>query len=294
MNNDVIKNCRICNSASVNPPKKYEKNHLVRSRQCSFVFSRLRPTEHELNSTYASYQRDSTVPTSITLEKLSNRAKWHCSKMNDRKVLDVGCGDGHLLAAFSQLGFKTYGTEFDKASANAAAAKCATMLEGGLFPSLPEDTSGFDVIIFTEIIEHINNPLLVLNHSCNIFNLDGLLFITTPYFNFLERYVLGPNWGMITYPEHISFYSPTTLDNVVNMHRLKKVNSHTENISIYRLIQFVNRFRNAKLINAENVSVQAQAVVAGNKLLKLFKLVVNTVLCATNLGSSLVATYQKK
>lgn len=294
MNNDVIKNCIICDSDSLKPLKNYEKDHLVKCRQCSFVFSRLRPTEDELNKTYAAYQRGSNAPTSITLQKLRARANWLCSKTNVRTVLDVGCGDGYFLAAFSEMGCKTYGTEFDRQSAMAAEAKGATMLEGGLMPLLPENIYGFDIIIFTEVIEHINNPQTVLNHFYSQLNPGGLLFITTPNFDSLERFVLGPSWGMIMYPEHISYYSSTTLDDVVTSRGMSKVKTYTENISLFRIIQFVNRFRKAGPINAENVSSQAQAFVSSSKLANFIKSSINFVLGLTSLGSSIVAVYQKR
>ena len=294
MNNDVLKNCLICESAALKPLKNYEKDHLVRCRQCSFVFSALRPTEDELYQTYAAYQRGSNPPTSITLEKLRTRAKWLCGKTNVRTVLDVGCGDGYFLAVFSEMGCKTYGTEFDRESAMAAEAKGATMLEGGLTPLLPENIAGFDVIIFTEVIEHINNPHTILNHFYGLLNPGGLLFITTPNFDGIERFVLGPNWGMIMYPEHISYYSATTLNDVVTSTGMKKIKTYTENISLFRIIEFVNRFRKGGAINAENVSAQTQALVAGNKLVQLTKSCLNGVLGLTNIGSSIVAAYQKK
>ena len=125
MNNDVISSCSICDSDILIFLNKYKKDHLVRCRQCSFVFSRLRPTEDELNQTYAAYQRGSNTPTSLTLEKLRARAKWLCGKTHVRTVLDIACGDGYLLAEFSELGCKTYSTEFDRESAIAAEDKAA-------------------------------------------------------------------------------------------------------------------------------------------------------------------------
>ncbi len=209
-------------------------------------------------------------------------------------MLEVGCGDGYFLAAFCEMGCKTYGTEFNRESAIAAEAKGAIILEGGLMPRLPENISGFDVIIFTEVIEHINNPKVVLNHFYSLLNPGGLIFITTPNFDSLERFVLGPSWGMVMYPEHISYYNPATLDDLVTSQGMKKFKTFTDNISLFRIIQFVNRFRKVGPINAEVISAQAQALVSGNKMVHLIKSCINSVLRLTGLGSSIVAIYQKK
>ncbi len=294
MNNDVISNCLVCGSNDLKLLKKYEKDHLVRCRKCSFVFSRLRPTEDELNRTYAAYKRGISAPTSISIEKLRARAKWICDQANVGTVLDVGCGDGYFLRVFSEMGCKIYGTEFDRESEIIAEDKGAIMLEGGLMPPLPENITGFDLIIFTEVIEHINNPKIVLNHFQSLLNPNGLLFITTPNFDGLERYMLGPKWGMIMYPEHISYYSPATLDDIVISQRLHKVRTYTENISLFRIIEFINRSRKAQSINAEKVAAKAQEIVSGNKMINLLKKFINGVLNLTGKGSSIVALYQKR
>jgi 2-polyprenyl-3-methyl-5-hydroxy-6-metoxy-1,4-benzoquinol methylase len=210
-----------------------------------------------------------------------------------RNVLDVGCGDGHFLAIFAEKGCSTYGTEFDHKSAIVAESKGVRMLEGGLLPDLPADISGFDVIVFTEVIEHINIPRTVINHFVKLLNPGGLLFITTPNFDGLERLMIEPDWGMIMYPEHISYYSPRTLDKIVTSCGLIKLRTHTENISIFRVVQFFNRFRKVGKIDPEKVSARAQTLASDNKIVKLVKNSLNVILRLTNLGSSIVAVYQK-
>ncbi len=64
------------------------------------------------------------------------------------------------------------------------------MLESGLMPLLPENISGFDVVIFAKVIEHIKNPRIKFNHHYSLLNPDDLLFITTANFDSLELFVL--------------------------------------------------------------------------------------------------------
>ena len=169
------------------------------------------------------------------------------------------------------------------------------MLDGGLMPILPETISGVDLIIFTEVIEHINNPNEVLSYIYNILNNNGLLFITTPNFESIERYVLGPEWGMIMYPEHVCYYSPNTLDKILHNHGFKKIQIYSENISVYRIFQYINRNRsNLKTeFDAEGLSAKAQAIATNNRIAKLMKNSINTILKLTNSGSSIVAMYRK-
>jgi 2-polyprenyl-3-methyl-5-hydroxy-6-metoxy-1,4-benzoquinol methylase len=292
--NSEIKNCLICNYDTFKPLLGYEKDHLVKCKKCSFVFSNLRPTESELYQVYSAYQRGANPPTIATLDKLRSRAKRLLENINAKVVLDVGCGDGDFLAVFSEMGIETYGTEFDSESSTMSASKGAVMLNGGLIPILPNEISGVDVIIFTEVIEHINNPQPVLRNFYEIMNAGALLYITTPNFSSLERILLGPKWGMIAYPEHISYYSPKTLDNILSQNGFKKIENYTENVSLYRIFQFINRVNNSAEFDPEKISAQAQALTSGNKVFGMIKSVINAGLRLTNMGSSIVAVYQKK
>lgn len=210
-----------------------------------------------------------------------------------KNVLDVGCGDGNFLSVFLSMGCGAYGTEFDDESRMVAAAKGVIMLEGGLQPSLPPGISGFDLVIFTEVIEHINNSKEVLSNFHDLLNPGGLLFITTPNFASLERRLLGPDWGMIMYPEHISYYSPRTLDRLASDCGFNSVDTYTENISLFRIVQYLNSFRKKSRLDAEIVSAHAQAFVSSNPLAAGIKLVVNRILRITGSGSSLVAIYRR-
>jgi hypothetical protein len=61
---------------------------------------------------------------------------------------------------------------------------------------------------------------------------DGLIYITTPNFSALERYVLKDDWGIITYPEHLTYFTPKTLNHALVKSNFSKIKIYTENISI--------------------------------------------------------------
>ena len=296
-----IHRCPICDAAEQTILKGYERDHLVKCASCSFVFSNINPSQSELDAVYKKYTRGMSDCTEITLEKYKKKAKLLQSLCIAKTVLDVGCGDGHFLDAFRVSGARTYGTEFDAASAAFASKKGTIMLEGGLLPVLPAELNGVDLIIFTEVIEHINNPKDVLAGLFKLLNPGGLIFITTPNFGSIERYLMGPSWGMITYPEHISYYTSKTLDLVLARVGFRKVEKYSENISPYRIAQFFIARKRRKYSTvvgsvaeaSESFSRRAQwfanRIIFGRMLYR----VLNIFLGATNSGSSLIAIYRR-
>jgi len=291
----IIETCHVCGFGQHQPLRNYEKHHLVRCRRCSFVFSNIKPTEEELRQVYEGYNRGLDGISSTTIAKLHERAVALISLSGANAVLDIACGDGNFLQRFKELGCQVFGTEYDRESELISEARGITMLPGGLMPKLPSVVSDVDLIIFTEVIEHINNPQEVLSHIHGLLKPNGLLFITTPNFDSLERRILGNQWGMVMYPEHISYYTPKTLDMILKTKGFEKISIYAENISVFRVFQFINRTKKDKsnVIDAEAAAVKASAVVSGNSTVHFLKDMTNEVLKFTYLGSSIVATYRK-
>jgi len=289
-----IDRCLICGSKHLKFLLRYSAHHLVRCRKCSFIFSRRRPSSEELNHVYSAYSRGVTVPSQLTLLKYNGIVSQLSTLRKIDTVLDVGCGDGHFLSAF-QRGIKTFGTEYNEAVANVAASRGITMLSGGLLPDVPEGINHFDLIVFTEVIEHILDPALVVNHFSSLLDEGGLLYITTPNFRSIESALLGPDWGMVAYPEHLCYYTPRTLHFLLRAAGFEKISLSTKNISFFRLAQFWLK-RNASSsssLDPEAISIAAQAAFHGNIFMRTAKTLVNMILNVTSTGSSLVAIYRK-
>jgi 2-polyprenyl-3-methyl-5-hydroxy-6-metoxy-1,4-benzoquinol methylase len=298
MSEKKISNCLICGSQNLQNLNGYEKDHLCTCDECSFVFSNLNPSQEELDKVYGGYSRDA-IRTAMTLQKMGEIALNLKQLSNANRVVDIGCGDGEFLNIFKDLGCEVFGTEYDPRIEEICKNRGITMLSGGVMPSLTgsENAEKFDLVIFTEVIEHINNPLDVLENISTLLKNDGFIYITTPNFASLERKLLGAEWGMIVYPEHISYYSPKTLDLALRKCGYERVSLRTENFSVFRIIQFFNR-RNVSKLSAENfnpekVSEAAQYTVQKSAFLKFIKRAINTILNFTGTGSSLIAVYRK-
>lgn len=296
--NSKIANCLICGSEQLRKLSGYEKDHLVSCEKCSFVFSNVRPSQEELDKVYGGYSRD-VGRTEATLKKMREIALKLKNLSKAKRVIDIGCGDGEFLSIFKGLGCDVFGAEYDPRTEDICRNKGITMLRGGVMPSLggngnPEQ---FDLAIFTEVIEHINNPMDVIENISHLLKKDGMLYVTTPNFASLERRMLGAQWGMIAYPEHISFYSPRTLDSILKRCGFEKVSLRTENISIFRVIQFFNRRKVSAGSNShrdpEEVAAAAQTAVQKNVVLLFIKKMVNAILDITGTGTSLIAIYRK-
>lgn len=94
------------------------------------------------------------------------------------KILDIGCGDGVLLSLISRG--KRYGIDTDQSSLNYAAGKVKAKFIRSAAESLPFHNNFFDVVIATEIIEHLRQPQKLLAEARRVLKTGGRLILTTP------------------------------------------------------------------------------------------------------------------
>lgn len=97
-----------------------------------------------------------------------------------RKVVDVGCGEGRLLARLQENGVQQLaGVGWNvETPADVAAFNGIDLSQSGWSDRL--GGRRFDWVVSTEVIEHLVNPFNYLNEMRKIIELDGRLLLTFP------------------------------------------------------------------------------------------------------------------
>jgi 2-polyprenyl-3-methyl-5-hydroxy-6-metoxy-1,4-benzoquinol methylase len=102
------------------------------------------------------------------------------------KILDVGCGDGRLAAALSNLGFKVIGIDFSQNAINYARKLvpkadfvCMDIYELGKHKEFHEQ---FDVAVLMDVLEHLNpnNYQQVFKDLSTVLHERGTLILSVP------------------------------------------------------------------------------------------------------------------
>lgn len=100
------------------------------------------------------------------------------------RLLDVGCGNGSQLALpLVRRGFRLKGVDTDARSIEHA-KQLAEGLQGAEFVcQRVEDLCAdelFEVVILSEVLEHLEDPLKLLSESVRHMTPDGILIVTVP------------------------------------------------------------------------------------------------------------------
>ena len=282
--------CPVCGHNKSLNLKNYQKDYLSKCLKCSLVYSNNKPAKKELDSVYSNYSYGSVNPTEFTLLKIRKTVKKLFSLNNPKNVLDVGCGEALFLDEFKKLGCNTFATEYDSRLSEIATRKGHSIVDLGLYPKFKKKTK-IDIIIFTEVIEHITEQRECLSHFFDILSNKGIIYITTPNFSSLERRIFKDKWQYINYPEHLCYFTVKSLDDCMRRFGFEKIYNFTENICISSIQQYFSKTEDTIKIIHEQNNIQNFAHKSG--LLALFKPPVNLFLRCTNLGSGIRALYKK-
>ncbi len=285
--NKIHTSCFICNSSKLKELSGYHKAGLMHCIECGFVFCKKIPSDKELETHYNSYPRTNNI-SSITVKRYHQLLDSFEKYRQTNNILDVGCGDGHFLEIAKQRGWNVYGTEFTDKAIELCIEKDINVKKGAL-NVLNYKENSFDVITSFEVIEHINNPIEEINLFNVLLRKNGLLYITTPNFNSLSRYILKQNWNIIEYPEHLSYYSKKTIRKLLVKNGLRKIKIETTGFSF-------SRFQTSIFDSTTN-SKSTDSIIrekSENKWhYKLAKEVINFMLITFNKGDTIKASFIK-
>jgi len=106
----------------------------------------------------------------------------------NQKILDIGCNDGTITQVMKEMGNEVIGVDFEEvveiAKRNHHDIQFISFDASNIFPI---DDNSFDVVIATELIEHLIDDELFLNECYRILRPGGRLMLTTPNFTFIRN-----------------------------------------------------------------------------------------------------------
>jgi methionine biosynthesis protein MetW len=143
------------------------------------------------------------------------------------KVLDAGCGEGHLLEMLHEKNKsnKYYGIDITDIALKKAKKRCpfAKIQKMDLSKIKYADAS-FDVITCTEVLEHVYEYKDVLKEFRRILKKDGHLIITFPNETLwtFGRFILGRR--PIKVPDHVNSFTPSRMRSSAKLQLVSQVN----------------------------------------------------------------------
>lgn len=100
------------------------------------------------------------------------------------KILDVGCGTGANMLAFSAYG-EVYGVDPSSQAVTFCERRGVSRVKQASVENLPYPDSFFDVVTILDVLEHTDDDLAALKEVKRVAKADALIISTVPAYGFL-------------------------------------------------------------------------------------------------------------
>jgi SAM-dependent methyltransferase len=217
--------CNLCgadDAETVFAAGEAQLNRIVQCRRCSLMYSnpRIRPVDQDLIQEYdpgLTKNADEYDPSRFKKERLQVRdyadtRKYLAALYPQRgRLLELGCGMGFLLKAFSEDGWDVVGIEPDRGFCEFIENRHGLKAIPAILENSGIPDGSLDVVVFIHVIEHLPDPLATLRSIYRVLKPGGHLVIETPRYDSLMFKLLRHRERSLSCDGHIYFFTTETL-----------------------------------------------------------------------------------
>ena len=124
-----------------------------------------------------------------------------------KTLLEVGVGEGHLIAVAQEMGYEVTAVELIEADAQETADLLELPVICGDFLHLEEKDLQVDIITMGDVLEHLQRPTEGLQKAHTLLKDNGILWLSTPNFESSFSKMMKVNDAMRSEPYHIAYFS---------------------------------------------------------------------------------------
>ncbi len=137
-------------------------------------------------------------------------------KSSQGNLLDIGCGNGEFLYLMQKRGWDVSGADPSRvAVSNARKLVPGAKFKTGKIYDL-KFSRKFDAITFWHVLEHEPRPLKFIKSLVNLVSPKGKIFLEVPNSDSLLLRLFKSDYNWLMVPEHIFYYSPSSLRYLFN------------------------------------------------------------------------------
>jgi 2-polyprenyl-3-methyl-5-hydroxy-6-metoxy-1,4-benzoquinol methylase len=199
---------------------------------------------------------------------IQNIANLLSKDYSDIRILDIGSSNGSFVAIAKDLGLQAEGIDPSE-KAVAAGVKRGLKLHIGFLNDVAFPDNSFDAITLHEVIEHVSDPVSLLNECARILRPRGILLIGTGNTDSWTRRIQKNKWDffdMEKHGGHINFFSPKSLAILAPRVGFSIVKVLTHSVKFYEKGDIPNTFYRIIKIFTELLNFPAKLLNKGHQM----------------------------
>lgn len=138
---------------------------------------------------------------------------------SQRRVFEIGCGNGAVAAVLAKAGYQSTGVEVSAQGLKQARRRYPHLLlqPGSAYDRLAEIHGQFPIVISLEVVEHLYAPRVFAKTLYDLVEPSGTAIVSTPYHGYWKNLALALTGGLDAHftalwdHGHIKFWSMKTL-----------------------------------------------------------------------------------
>ncbi len=208
--------CPLCGNKIYSNHWKINDSSFVKCSKCSLIYQNPQPIAEDValryDNSYFNYEiTNENIFLNLILLGLKDVGFIPANiQTGTRKILDIGCATGLFLEFMKKNGWDAYGVEICESAADYGIINRNLNIYKGFLENLSVPHNSFDIIHFSHVIEHINDPLLFLENVYNLLKPGGVVYCVTPNISGFQARLFKQKWRSAI-PDHLVLYSVKTL-----------------------------------------------------------------------------------
>ena len=132
-------------------------------------------------------------------------------------VLDFGTGGGRFASAAAVVlpAGTVVGTDFGPKPPARSYYAHDRKIDYVPYADLKTHRQSFDLIVARHILEHVHDPVKLLQDLVRMLSENGTLYIEVPNFTSQTAKLLGCRWPLLYVPRHLSHFTRSTLESII-------------------------------------------------------------------------------
>ena len=219
--------CPLCGQDQGSREFMIKGHTLIECRSCGLLYVRDRMCEDELHRFYGEHYFSSP-------DELNHGYSDYGEMGKDREktfsrylrrilpflqgreqVLDIGCGYGYFLNAAEGHFRRLAGIDVSREALGKV--NPAFEIRCGEFHSELYPPDFADLVMMSDFVEHLYHPVGFLTEVHKVLRPGGLLCLITPNCKSLFSRVSGTRWVSFKLPEHVCYYSPSSISRLLKV-----------------------------------------------------------------------------
>ncbi|MGE7544931.1 class I SAM-dependent methyltransferase [Sporosarcina newyorkensis] len=155
----------------------------------------------------------------------------------NKRVLDIGCGTGWFLEYAQSKGAICYGVELGKQLAEFTRELLDITVWNCELADINTEQR-FSIITMFDLIEHVYEPVSLLESAKNLLEPNGIILIFTPQFDSVAIHEMKDKSNLIMPSEHLSYFTKNSIEFIASKVDMKLEYYCTKGIDIGDLKSF--------------------------------------------------------